>query len=84
MVREAYRHEIQEFFKLTLLGTLVTPIGTPSSGSPLDNTCIWTFSPKYLWYIGIPPKYLETNHRSSDHPPECYSATENNTWEGSL
>jgi hypothetical protein len=34
--------EIQEVFKLTLLDTLVTPVGTPSSGSALDNTCIQT------------------------------------------
>jgi hypothetical protein len=42
MVGEAYTQEIQEVFKLTLLDTLVTPVGTPSSGSTLDNTCIWT------------------------------------------
>jgi hypothetical protein len=41
-VREAYMQKIQEVFNLTLLDTLVTPIGTPSSGSALDNTYIWT------------------------------------------
>jgi hypothetical protein len=39
-VGEAYTQEIQEVFKLTLLDTLVTPVGTPSSGSTSDNTCI--------------------------------------------
>jgi hypothetical protein len=24
-----------------MLATLVTPVGTPSSGSASDNTCIW-------------------------------------------
>jgi hypothetical protein len=42
MVREAYTQEIQEVFKLTLLDTLVTHVGTPSSGSASDNTCIQT------------------------------------------
>jgi hypothetical protein len=84
MVREAYTQEIQEVLKLTLLDTLVTPVGTPSSGSASDNTCIWTCASTYLWYIGRPPSYPETNHRSTDRPPECYSATENNTQEDTL
>jgi hypothetical protein len=32
--------EIQEVFNLTLLDTLVILVGTPSSGSALDNTNI--------------------------------------------
>jgi hypothetical protein len=24
-----------------MLATLVTPVGTPSSGSALENTCVW-------------------------------------------
>jgi hypothetical protein len=42
MVGEEYTSEIQEVFNLTLLDTLVTHVGTPSSGSTLDNTCIQT------------------------------------------
>jgi hypothetical protein len=41
MVGEEYMYEIQEVFNLTLLDTLVTLVGTPLSGSALDNTCIW-------------------------------------------
>jgi hypothetical protein len=40
MVGEAYTQELQVVLKLTLLATLVTPVGTPSSGSASDNTCI--------------------------------------------
>jgi hypothetical protein len=40
MVREAYTQELQVVLKHTLLATLVTPVGTPSSGSASDNTCI--------------------------------------------
>jgi hypothetical protein len=32
--------ELQVVLKRTLLATLVTPVGTPSSGSASDNTCI--------------------------------------------
>ena len=39
-VREAYMHEIQVVLKHTLLATLVTPVGTPSSGSTSDKTCV--------------------------------------------
>jgi hypothetical protein len=40
MVREAYTQELQVVLKRTLLATLVTLVGTPSSGSTSDNTCI--------------------------------------------
>jgi hypothetical protein len=40
MVRKAYTQEIQVVLKRMLLETLVTPVGTPSSGSASDNTCI--------------------------------------------
>ena len=39
-IREAYTQEIQEVLKLTLLDTLVTHVGTPSSGSASENTCV--------------------------------------------
>jgi hypothetical protein len=39
--REAYTKEIQVVLKITLLATLVTPVGTPSSGSASNITCIW-------------------------------------------
>jgi hypothetical protein len=84
MVEKAYTHEIQEVFKLTLLDTLVTHVGTPSSGSASEKTCIRTCASKYLWYIGSPYRYLETSHRSTDRPPEYYSAIENNAWEDIL
>jgi hypothetical protein len=32
--------ELQVVFKCTLLATFVTIVGTPSSGSASDNTCI--------------------------------------------
>jgi hypothetical protein len=32
--------ELQVVLKHTLLATLVTPVGTPSSGSASNNTCI--------------------------------------------
>jgi hypothetical protein len=35
--------EIQHVFKITLLDTLATPVGTPLSGSALYITCIRTF-----------------------------------------
>jgi hypothetical protein len=72
VVGEAYMQEIQEVLKLTLLDTLVTPVGTPSSGSASNNTCIQTG-------LGI----LKP---SIDQPidPDCYSATENNTREDTL
>jgi hypothetical protein len=41
MVGEAYMQELQVVLKRTLLATLVTLVGTPSSGSASDNTCIW-------------------------------------------
>jgi hypothetical protein len=41
VVREAYMQELQVVLKHTLLATLVTHIGTPSSGSTSDNTYIW-------------------------------------------
>jgi hypothetical protein len=40
MVEEAYTQELQVVLKHTLLATLVTSVGTPSSGSTSDNTCI--------------------------------------------
>jgi hypothetical protein len=40
-VREEYTQELQVVHKCTLLATLVTPAGTPSSGSKSNNTCIW-------------------------------------------
>jgi hypothetical protein len=40
VVGEAYMHKLQVVFKRTLLATFVTPVGTPSSGSASDNTCI--------------------------------------------
>jgi hypothetical protein len=40
-VGEAYVQELQVLLKHTLLATLVTPVGIPSSGSISDNTCIW-------------------------------------------
>jgi hypothetical protein len=33
--------EYKWFLSAHLLATLVTPVGTPSSGSALDNTCVW-------------------------------------------
>jgi hypothetical protein len=39
-VGEAYMQELQVVLKRTLLDTLVTPVGTPSSGSASDNTYI--------------------------------------------
>ena len=41
MVGEGYTHEIQVILKHTLLSTLVTLVGTPSSGSSSKITCIW-------------------------------------------
>jgi hypothetical protein len=41
VVRETYTQELQVVLKHTLLATLVTHVGTPSSGSASDNTCIW-------------------------------------------
>ena len=84
MVGGTYSQEIQEVLNLTLLETLVTPVGTPSSGSASDNTCIWNCASTYLWYIRRPHSYPETIYRSTDRPPECYSATDNNTLEYTL
>jgi hypothetical protein len=70
---------IHHVLKITLLDTLVTPIGTTLSGFTLDNTCIWTCASMYLLYIKIPPNYHETDHKSINQLPECYSGTENNT-----
>jgi hypothetical protein len=39
-LRDSYTQEIQVVLKRTLLATLVTPVGTPSSGSASDNTCV--------------------------------------------
>jgi hypothetical protein len=36
-----HTQELQVVLKCTLLATLVTLVGTPSSGSASDNTCIW-------------------------------------------
>jgi hypothetical protein len=43
MVGEAYTQEIQVVLSAHLLATLVTHVGTPSSGSASDNTYAWTF-----------------------------------------
>jgi hypothetical protein len=40
MAVEAYTQELQVVLRCTLLATLVTPVGTPSSGSASGNTCI--------------------------------------------
>jgi hypothetical protein len=40
VVGEAYTQELQVVLKHTLLATLVTHVGTPSSRSASDNTCI--------------------------------------------
>jgi hypothetical protein len=40
VVEEAYRQELQVVLKNTLLATLVSPVGTLSSGITSDNTCI--------------------------------------------
>jgi hypothetical protein len=40
MDEEAYIQELQVVLKRTLLATLVTPVGTPLSGSTSDNTGI--------------------------------------------
>jgi hypothetical protein len=40
VVREAYMQELQVVLERTVFATLVTPIGTPSSGSASNNTCI--------------------------------------------
>jgi hypothetical protein len=63
-VRKEYMQEIQDFCKLTLLDTRVTPVGTPSSGSALDNTCIWTD-------LGIlkPTIYQSINQLTAIVPP---------------
>jgi hypothetical protein len=52
--REAYMQEIQEVFKLTLLDTLVTPVGTPSSGSASDNTVYGLALPSTSGISGAP------------------------------
>jgi hypothetical protein len=41
-VGEAYMQGIQEVFKLTLLDTLVTHVGIPSSGIKSNYTCTQT------------------------------------------
>jgi hypothetical protein len=40
MVKESYTQELQVVLKHILLATLVTPVGTLSSGSASYNTCI--------------------------------------------
>jgi hypothetical protein len=40
MVEEAYMQELQVVLKRTLLVTLISPVGTPLSGSASENTCI--------------------------------------------
>ena len=40
VIKEAQMQEIQVVLKCVLLAILVTPVGTPSSGSASDNTCI--------------------------------------------
>jgi hypothetical protein len=73
MVGEAYTQELQVVLKCTLLATLVTLVGTPSSGSASDNTCIWID--------------LDLLNPFVDKPiglPDCYSTNENNTWEDTL
>jgi hypothetical protein len=40
MVKDSYTLEIQVVLKTHMLATLVTLVGTPSSGSASDNTCI--------------------------------------------
>jgi hypothetical protein len=81
--REAYTQEIQEVFKLTLLDTLVTLVGTPSSGSTSDNTCTHIFSSLYLWYIERPQGYPEMillapgrSGKKDDHGKESVQETE--------
>ena len=38
----SHTHRKYKWFLSThLLATLVTPVGTPSSGSTSDNTCVW-------------------------------------------
>jgi hypothetical protein len=60
--------EIQEDFKITFLDTLLTLVGTPLSGSALDNTCIQTCASKYLWYIKSPLGILKpTIDQPIDH-----------------
>ena len=49
MVGEAYKQEIHEVLMSPLLDTHVTPIGTPSSSSTLDNTYAWNHTSTYLW-----------------------------------
>jgi hypothetical protein len=73
MVGEAYMQELQVVLKRTLLATLVTPVGTPSSGSASDNTC-----------IQIDLDILKPSVDKPIGPPDCYSATENNTREDTL
>jgi hypothetical protein len=65
--------ELQVVLKHTLLATLVTPVGTPSSGSTSDNTCIW-----------INLDILKPSIDKPIGPPDCYSSTKNNTWEDTL
>jgi hypothetical protein len=40
-LRDSYTQEIQVVLKRTSVGPLVTPVGTPSSGSASDNTHVW-------------------------------------------
>ena len=67
-IREAYMQELQVLLNQTLLATLVTHVGTPSSGSASDKTCV---------RIGL--DFLKPYR-----PPDCYSVTENNTQEDTL
>jgi hypothetical protein len=39
-LRDSYTRKYKWFLSAHLLATLVTPIGTPSSGSASDNTCV--------------------------------------------
>ena len=54
VVGEAYMQKIHEIFKLPLLDTRVTPIGTPLSSSTSNNTYIWICLPNTFEYIGNP------------------------------
>ena len=54
MVGETYTHERQ--VDATLLDTFVTLVGTPSSSSALDSTCIQTFTSTYVWVYQDSPR----------------------------
>jgi hypothetical protein len=57
-VTEAYTQEIQEVFNITLLDTLVTPVGMPLSGISSENTCIRTFLGIIKPFVDQPIRFL--------------------------